>query len=41
MAIGMEKLPLQVFGDSKFVINELLENNEVKKPELHSYHDYG
>ncbi|XP_015162526.1 uncharacterized protein [Solanum tuberosum] len=40
MAIDMKQLHLQVFGDSQLVINQLLGSYEVKKPELHPYHDY-
>lgn len=40
MAVDMKQLQLQVFGDSKLVINQLLESYEVKKPELRHYHEY-
>jgi len=33
-------LQLQVFGDSKLVINQILGSYEVKKPELVPYHKY-
>ncbi|XP_070006751.1 uncharacterized protein [Nicotiana sylvestris] len=40
MAVEMKRLQLQVFGDSQLVVNQLLGSYEVKKPELHPYHDY-
>ena len=40
MVVNMKQLHLQVFGRSQLVINQLLERYEVKKPELHPYHDY-
>ncbi|KAH0679160.1 hypothetical protein KY284_020245 [Solanum tuberosum] len=40
MDVDMKQLHLQVFGDSQLVINQLLGSYEVKKPELHPYHDY-
>ncbi|XP_049371138.1 uncharacterized protein LOC125836102 [Solanum verrucosum] len=40
MAVDMKQLHLQVFGDSQLVINQLLGNYEVKKPELRPCHDY-
>ncbi|XP_070040814.1 uncharacterized protein [Nicotiana tomentosiformis] len=40
MAVDMKQLQLQVFGDSQLVVNQLLGSYEVKKPELHPYHDY-
>ncbi|XP_070030087.1 uncharacterized protein [Nicotiana sylvestris] len=40
MAVEMKRLQLQVFGDSQLVFNQLLGSYEVKKPELHPYHDY-
>ncbi|KAH0737853.1 hypothetical protein KY290_036558 [Solanum tuberosum] len=40
MVVDMKQLNVQVFGDSQFVINQLLGSYEVKKPELRPYHDY-
>ena len=40
MTIDMKQLQLQVFDDSQLVINQLLRNYEVKKPELRPYHEY-
>ena len=40
MAVDMKELHLQVFGDSEFVINQLLGSYEIKEPELRHYHDY-
>nr|XP_016441451.1 PREDICTED: uncharacterized protein Mb2253c-like [Nicotiana tabacum] len=40
MAVQIKRLQLQVFGDSQLVINQILGNYEVKKPELRPYHDY-
>ncbi|XP_070021985.1 uncharacterized protein [Nicotiana sylvestris] len=40
MAFDIKQLQLQVFGDSKLVVNQLLGSYEVKKPELRPYHDY-
>ncbi|XP_060183387.1 uncharacterized protein LOC132613398 [Lycium barbarum] len=40
MAVDMKQLQLQVFGDSRLVINQLLGSYEVKKPELLHYHGY-
>ncbi|XP_070039945.1 uncharacterized protein [Nicotiana tomentosiformis] len=36
----MKRLQLQVFGDSQLVVNQLLGSYEVKKIELHPYHNY-
>ncbi|XP_070050684.1 uncharacterized protein [Nicotiana tomentosiformis] len=40
MDVDMKQLQLQVFGDSKLVINQLLGSYEIKKPELVLYHKY-
>nr|XP_009773112.1 PREDICTED: uncharacterized protein LOC104223381 [Nicotiana sylvestris] len=40
MAVDIKQLQLQVFGDSKLVINQILGSYEVKKPELVLYHKY-
>ncbi|XP_070017106.1 uncharacterized protein [Nicotiana sylvestris] len=40
MTIEIKQLQLQVFGDSQLAINQLLGSYDVKKPELHLYHDY-
>ena len=40
MAVDMNQMHLQVFGDSQLLINKLLGSYEVKKPELRPYHDY-
>ncbi|XP_060180738.1 uncharacterized protein LOC132610466 [Lycium barbarum] len=40
MAVDMEQLQLQIFGDSKLVINQVLGSYEVKKPELLPYRNY-
>ncbi|XP_075084921.1 uncharacterized protein LOC142168156 [Nicotiana tabacum] len=40
MAVDMKQLQLHIFGDSELLINQLLGSYEVKKPELHCYHDY-
>ncbi|XP_019261758.1 PREDICTED: uncharacterized protein LOC109239622 [Nicotiana attenuata] len=40
MAVDIKQLQLQVFGDSKLVINQILGSYEVKKPELVPYHKY-
>ncbi|XP_070020297.1 uncharacterized protein [Nicotiana sylvestris] len=40
MDVELKRLQLQVFGDSKLVVNQLLGSYEVKKPELRPYHDY-
>ncbi|XP_070043252.1 uncharacterized protein [Nicotiana tomentosiformis] len=36
----MKQLQLQVFGDSRLVVNKLLGSYEAKKPELRPYHNY-
>ena len=41
MAVDMKVLQLEVFGDSKLVINQLLREYDVRKPELMPYFDYG
>ncbi|XP_075085136.1 uncharacterized protein LOC142168356 [Nicotiana tabacum] len=40
MAVDIKQLQLQVFGDSKLVINHILGSYKVKKPELVPYHKY-
>ncbi|XP_070058084.1 uncharacterized protein [Nicotiana tomentosiformis] len=40
IAVDMNQLQLQVFGDSQLVVNQLLGSYEVKKPELRPYNDY-
>ncbi|KAL0434199.1 UNVERIFIED_CONTAM: hypothetical protein Slati_2754200 [Sesamum latifolium] len=40
MTLDIKQLHLKVFGDSKLVINQLLELYEVKKLELFSYFNY-
>ncbi|XP_060170887.1 uncharacterized protein LOC132601846 [Lycium barbarum] len=40
MAVDMKQLQLQIFGDSKLVINQVLGSYEVKKPELLPYRNY-
>ncbi|XP_075076401.1 uncharacterized protein LOC142163049 [Nicotiana tabacum] len=40
MAVDIRQLQLQVFGDSKLVINQILGSYKVKKPELVPYHKY-
>ncbi|XP_060182905.1 uncharacterized protein LOC132612841 [Lycium barbarum] len=40
MVVDKKQLQLQVFGDSKLAINQLLGTYEVKKPELRPYHHY-
>ncbi|XP_075084848.1 uncharacterized protein LOC142168086 [Nicotiana tabacum] len=40
MAVEINQLQLQVFGDSQLVINQFLCSYEVKKPELRPSHDY-
>ncbi|XP_075092286.1 uncharacterized protein LOC142172540 [Nicotiana tabacum] len=40
MAVYMKQFQLQVFCDSKLVINQLLDSYEVKKSELVLYHKY-
>ncbi|XP_070036923.1 uncharacterized protein [Nicotiana tomentosiformis] len=40
MVVDMKQLQFQVFGDSQLVVNQLLGSYEVKKPELHLYHNY-
>ncbi|XP_070046826.1 uncharacterized protein [Nicotiana tomentosiformis] len=40
MTVDMKQLQLQVFGDSKLVINHLLGGYEVKKPELVPYYKF-
>ena len=40
IAVDMKQLELQVYGDSKLVINQLLGSYEVKKPELVPYQKY-
>ncbi|XP_070005833.1 uncharacterized protein [Nicotiana sylvestris] len=40
MAMDIKQLQLQVFRDSKLVINQILGSYEVKKPELVPYHKY-
>ncbi|XP_019226104.1 PREDICTED: uncharacterized protein LOC109207613 [Nicotiana attenuata] len=40
MAVDIKQLQLQVFGDSKLVINQILGSYEVKKPELVPHHKY-
>ncbi|XP_075076358.1 uncharacterized protein LOC142163010 [Nicotiana tabacum] len=40
MAVDIKQLQLQVFRDSKLVINQILGSYEVKKPELVPYHKY-
>ncbi|XP_070054025.1 uncharacterized protein [Nicotiana tomentosiformis] len=40
MVVDIKQLQLQVFGDSKLVINQILGSYEVKKPELVPYHKY-
>ncbi|XP_070056905.1 uncharacterized protein [Nicotiana tomentosiformis] len=39
-AAEMKQLQLQVFGDSQLVINQLLGSYEVKKSDIHPYHNY-
>ncbi|XP_070010596.1 uncharacterized protein [Nicotiana sylvestris] len=40
MAVDMKQLQLQFFGDSQLVVNQHLGSYEVKKHELHPYHNY-
>ena len=40
MAMDAKKTCLEVFGDSKLVINQVLLHYDVKKPELISYYKY-
>ena len=40
MAVDMKRLRLEVYGDSKLVINQLLNEYEVRKPELVPYYNY-
>lgn len=40
MSVDLKELQLKVYGDSKFVINQLLGNYEVKKPEFVQYYNY-
>ncbi|CAA0823369.1 Polynucleotidyl transferase- ribonuclease H-like superfamily protein [Striga hermonthica] len=40
MVVDMKQLHLKVYGDSKLVVNELLGEYDVKKPELLPYVDY-
>ncbi|XP_071902299.1 uncharacterized protein [Coffea arabica] len=40
IAVDMEQLDIQIYGDSQLVVNQLLGSYEVKKSELISYHKY-
>ena len=40
MAVDMKQLYLQIFGDSKLVVDQILVNYEVRKSELIPYHNY-
>ncbi|XP_071926069.1 uncharacterized protein [Coffea arabica] len=40
IAVDMEQLELQIYGDSQLVVNQLLGRYEVKKSELIPYHKY-
>ncbi|XP_075111214.1 uncharacterized protein LOC142181692 [Nicotiana tabacum] len=40
MALDMKILPLEIYGDSKLIINQLLGSYEVKKEYLLPYHQY-
>ncbi|XP_071909777.1 uncharacterized protein [Coffea arabica] len=40
IAVDMEQLDIQIYGDSQLVVNQLLESYEVKKFELIPYHKY-
>ena len=40
MAVDMKQLRLEVYGDSKLIINQLLNIYEVRKPKLMSYYNY-
>ncbi|XP_019253383.1 PREDICTED: uncharacterized protein LOC109232155 [Nicotiana attenuata] len=40
MALEMKILQLEIYGDSKLIINQLLGSYEVKKEDLLSYHEY-
>ncbi|GFZ02402.1 hypothetical protein Acr_15g0010100 [Actinidia rufa] len=40
MAVDMKQLRLEVYGDSKLIINQLLNIYEVRKPELVPYYNY-
>ncbi|XP_071900957.1 uncharacterized protein [Coffea arabica] len=40
IAVDMEQLKLQIYGDSQLVVNQLLGSYEVKKSELIPYHKY-
>ncbi|XP_057481966.1 uncharacterized protein LOC130768877 [Actinidia eriantha] len=40
MAIDMKQLRLKLYGDSKLIINQLLNIYEVRKPELVPYYNY-
>ncbi|XP_070002293.1 uncharacterized protein [Nicotiana sylvestris] len=40
MALEMKILQLEIYGDSKLIINQLLGSYEVKKKDLLSYHEY-
>ncbi|KAL0310419.1 UNVERIFIED_CONTAM: hypothetical protein Scaly_2929000 [Sesamum calycinum] len=39
IVVDAKQLPLQVYGDSQLVVNQLLGVYEVKKPELLPYHN--
>nr|XP_027090348.1 uncharacterized protein LOC113711380 [Coffea arabica] len=40
IAVDMEQLDIQIYGDSQLVVNQLLGSYEVKKSELIPYHKY-
>ncbi|XP_070049542.1 uncharacterized protein [Nicotiana tomentosiformis] len=40
MVVDIKQLQLHIFGDSKLVINQILDSYEVKKSELVPYHKY-
>nr|XP_027109478.1 uncharacterized protein LOC113729374 [Coffea arabica] len=40
IAVDMEQLDIQIYGDSQLVVNQLLGSYEVKKSELILYHKY-
>lgn len=40
MVVDMKHLPLQIYGESKLVINQVLGDYEVKKPELLPFCNY-
>ena len=40
MAVDIKQLRLEVYGDSKLIINQLLNIYEVRKPELVPYYNY-